>query len=229
MCRNLKDRNVELEGENARLRHELDDTRQTLQATVVKKEDSEPDLIAVGSPSYQALKQELDNALHQIMLERLEHRHLVDSLNRQLADLAKQDKEVREDLNSTLDANPSDIIRAPSAEASEVSILGMSDHGSVLSYASDSDSDLDDGPFDPERFLRCGGLHGASLGTLDSAGLITLDARHCDASASSKYLRDVRTILVLFESFPFCVNGTTDRFNPTDTQGTFVRHTRLMK
>jgi len=191
MSLSLKDRNDELERENTGLRHQLDDTRQTLQAFMVKKEDSEPNLTAVESPSYQALKLELENVLHQIMLERLEHSRSVDSLNGQLADLTEQDKEVEEDLDRALNANSSDMIRAPSAEASEVPISGMSTHDTASSSASDSDSDLDDGPFDPERFLKCGGRHGASLRTLDSAGLITLDARHCDASASLKYLRDI--------------------------------------
>lgn len=83
----VKERNVALEGENARLQQELNVTRQTLQATAVKIEDAAQSARAAGACSYMEVKEELNDVLHQRAVERLEHDSALDALSTQLEDV----------------------------------------------------------------------------------------------------------------------------------------------
>ncbi|KAH9925178.1 uncharacterized protein B0H18DRAFT_1010232 [Fomitopsis serialis] len=96
MYHTVKEKSDEFEGENARLRQELDDTRQTLQNTVVKKENMKQSALVVGTSN--AIKEEFDEVMHQRTVERLEHGCLVDSMSGQLADMTEKYRQVKEEL-----------------------------------------------------------------------------------------------------------------------------------
>ncbi|KAH9913767.1 uncharacterized protein B0H18DRAFT_157628 [Fomitopsis serialis] len=100
----LEGRNTELEGENARFQKELGDTRRALIATKVKEEDSEPCILAAGSP-YEQAKRALDESMRQRKEERREHGHIVKSLqdkfaesDRRCAELARELVQAKRDL-----------------------------------------------------------------------------------------------------------------------------------
>ncbi|KAH9925177.1 uncharacterized protein B0H18DRAFT_1010209 [Fomitopsis serialis] len=80
----LEGRNAELEGENARLQQELGDTRRALVATKVKEEDSEPCILAAGSP-YEQVKRALDESMRQRKEESQEHDRVMKALQDRLA------------------------------------------------------------------------------------------------------------------------------------------------
>ncbi|KAH9925181.1 uncharacterized protein B0H18DRAFT_389905 [Fomitopsis serialis] len=83
--RKAKERNDVLEGENTRLQRELDVTRQTLQVTAAKIENSAQSArAAAASKPYMEIKEELNDVLHQRTVERLEHDSAIDALSTQL-------------------------------------------------------------------------------------------------------------------------------------------------